>query len=769
MTEIKNQSNSPNKENPNIFDENNSKENYTEKDLEIISGDKNFLDEEIKSAINFITSFDRQKIINSKLYQKNKGYQYFNELISFGQYMHSFEVEKEPTNPFEKCMEIEIYPDREKDLIEKESNNRGKQESENEEDIQSSFLSSSQIINFSFDNNEKKRKNKDSKNETNNSLLTLTSSNNKEEKKKEEIAQKKLFEFIRFELDENSSGISFEENAYDFIKYVLFFSFCQKEVFRPKKTSIKFIINQLKGNLDLFLENDKNDKDDKEKLKSSIQFDMSIKDLSKEELIKIINNISSNCLGTEKLKLNELKDNEKIDILIEVFNNYHKQSQDKFQQISTYLKVINFLNKIKEEKEYTELNFKLCHDLYISESNEKFLIIITNGSYLLINKTFEKYNEFYQEINNKKKYDKEIESNDFSFEYNSTEDKILSIITKKNSINNVFFYNKNPRNIPNLRKFIDILRSLDNSKIKYCFLFLNDDMKNNYDNNFVELIKLKSKFENKKLKSIKSFLNEEVKKNELDFIYKNKINIFINSIVVSQIKIKSLLSDYYKILESNNNFTELFEDLNDKIKNVNLLKNNKVTIYVTNSKSEEENKLKEDLSDLFTLNVKEISDKNIQINYEYYRSTIRIKIDQLMFDFQIKYTRIFKNDNSIFFYFFNKEGFFSHKNISKKITYDINKYFNKSFSLEKFEPYELLFNQKDEIDQNLFENLKNILKPIISEYQKLIFNKNVDIKQILEDLISNYKSFLFYKIFIKNYLFNQLIKQQEDFSKNFIK
>ena len=242
-----------------------------------------------------------------------------------------------------------------------------------------------------------------------------------------------MFEFIRFELDENSSGISFEENAYDFIKYVLFFSFCQKEVFRPKKTSIKFIINQLKGNLDLFLENDKNDKndkDDKEKLKSSIQFDMSIKDLSKEELIKIINNISSNCLGTEKLKLNELKDNEKIDILIEVCKN-HKQSQDKFQQISTYLKVINFLNKIKEEKEYSELNFKLCHDLYVSESNEKYLIIITNGSYLLINKTFEKYNEFYQEINNKKKYDKEIESNDFSFEYNSTEDKILSIITKK--------------------------------------------------------------------------------------------------------------------------------------------------------------------------------------------------------------------------------------------------------------------------------------------------------------------------------------------------
>ena len=294
-------------------------------------------------------------------------------------------------------------------------------------------------------------------------------------------------------------------------------------------------------------------------------------------------------------------------------------------------------------------------------------------------------------------------------------------------------------------------------------------MKNNYDNNFVELIKLKSKFENKKLKSIKSFLNEEVKKNELDFIYKNKINIFINSIVVSQIKIKSLLSDYYKSLESNNNFTELFEDLNDKIKNVNLLKNNKVTIYVTNSKSEEENKLKEDLSDLFTLNVKEISDKNIQINYEYFRSTIGVKIIQLMFDFQIKYTRIFKNDNSIFFYFFNKEGFFSHKNISKKITYDINKYFNKSFSLEKFEPYELLFNQKDEIDQNLFENLKNILKPIISEYQKLIFNKNVDIKQILEDLISNYKSFLFYKIFIKKYLFKQLKKQQEDFSKNFIK
>ena len=51
---------------------------------------------------------------------------------------------------------------------------------------------------------------------------------------------------------------------------------------------------------------------------------MSIKDLSKEELIKIINNISSNCLGTEKLKLNELKENEKIDILIEVCKNYHK-------------------------------------------------------------------------------------------------------------------------------------------------------------------------------------------------------------------------------------------------------------------------------------------------------------------------------------------------------------------------------------------------------------------------------------------------------------
>ena len=251
----------------------------------------------------------------------------------------------------------------------------------------------------------------------------------KNKSKKSKNLEKKDMNKFDVEKVEMSNGNSYESNAIDFIKYVLFASSLEKDIIIPDQLKLEF--------------NDKllNIADIKERksIKDSIKFDLVLKDLTKKELKEFLDILNNNIFLKEKLNLENYADNKKFDLLIEVAKNYFFQSQDKFFQLRSYtalIKILNFLDKHKalldseglndildkldiknpssnshkkadifeKDKEVhqnpssklneksekkNEIDYKkLYEDIYrklkLSTGNVKVFILITNGSYHLL-------------------------------------------------------------------------------------------------------------------------------------------------------------------------------------------------------------------------------------------------------------------------------------------------------------------------------------------------------------------------------------------------
>lgn len=109
---------------------------------------------------------------------------------------------------------------------------------------------------------------------------------------------------------------------------------------------------------------------------------------------------------------------------------------------------------------------------------------------------------------------------------------LLFDLIKNTSISKIFSYNKNNRNIPNFNKFLEILSTLEKSKIPHCIIYYEDDIKISMDNQILnELILLlkynKSKMEKDfkgKFEAIEKKIKERDYINYSNLTFKNKIN-----------------------------------------------------------------------------------------------------------------------------------------------------------------------------------------------------------------------------------------------------
>jgi len=414
----------------------------------------------VENLNNFISAFNRQNLINSELYQKNKGLYYFKEFMSFKNFLFKTQKNPKEQNDFITIFDsIELIPEKNKiqNLFKNNSSSTKSQDSNQiKKNPNSMELNSS--LNNSTDNLTKSQKGKQKKSD---SEINLSSFKDSKEKKK-----------INLDLEniEISNGISYECNAIDFIKYALCFSFLENEVATPESISTKFDKKLLEkaraANLDI--------------IKKSVKFDLIIKNMSKEDIITFFNILKNNVFQKEKLYL-DLDNNHRFDLLIGVIKNYLYQSQDKYSQISAYIliiKILNYLKSLNENDknylEYKNLNKEICSKLNINEQNEKVLILITNGSYHLLSQIIKFSNKnIFQDIERR-----EIKKEKFySFDYENNTDKILSDLVEGTPIHRIFSLIKNNINIPNLSKFLNILSELEKSKIKYSIIYFEDDIK----------------------------------------------------------------------------------------------------------------------------------------------------------------------------------------------------------------------------------------------------------------------------------------------------
>ena len=137
---------------------------------------------------------------------------------------------------------------------------------------------------------------------------------------------------------------------------------------------------------------------------------------------------------------------------------------------------------------YKKLYEDICQKLKLSKGNEKVFILITDVSYNLLSQIikFSKDNKYEELINMNF-----IDEKNYSFNYNNDIDKILSALIGGASVSKIFSYNKNNRNIPIFNKILEILSTLEKSKIPHCIIHYEEDIKISMDNQILnELILL---------------------------------------------------------------------------------------------------------------------------------------------------------------------------------------------------------------------------------------------------------------------------------------
>ena len=230
-------------------------------DIEFTKNKEFFEDNDfINDITKFISNFNRKSIINSKLYQRNKGYQKFinfiidlkkmkyyftkpnteNNQLKFSDFCNSYLNDNkiidiyENINNFSKKNDNNISNGTKEDNL---SNDYNENNSLNK--INDNNQSSSQGRNINNNSDYKKKgrgKDLEKKNFSKSQIATIPKSKSSEKSKKKDLSKSiiKLNNNLNvFEIDENTDGKSYELNAIDFIKYVLFFSFIEKSVNYP--------------------------------------------------------------------------------------------------------------------------------------------------------------------------------------------------------------------------------------------------------------------------------------------------------------------------------------------------------------------------------------------------------------------------------------------------------------------------------------------------------------------------------------------------------
>ena len=298
-----------------------------------------FEDKEFENdLINFISTYNRTNIINSPIYQKQKALIYFKDFISFQKILFKFKVqtEKEKQNDLKINSCLTIHPEKNVilNLSQDISINDGlKMEEQIIENKKNSSIENDKL-------NKNSTKDSDKNKNTENSFYSNKSRSFQSKSKKKEKQKDKDESNFNIEAIEKSDGKSYEENSINFIKYALLFSSLEKKVSNPEHLPLNF-------NDELLIKA----KIDKNNLKLFIKLDLVVNNLSKKELEELITNLKNNIFLKEKLNLEKYSDEQNFDLLIEVAKNYFSQSQDKFQQLYSYIALIKVMNLMKDSND----------------------------------------------------------------------------------------------------------------------------------------------------------------------------------------------------------------------------------------------------------------------------------------------------------------------------------------------------------------------------------------------------------------------------------
>ena len=731
---------------------------------------------------------------------------YFKEFILFQKIISNYKADASKTkqNDSELKSFLIIHPEKNQILNlseERTSDKEPKSEglislNHQNSEIEKSKLNKSNIL---FENKFNSMKDSKESKKINNTIYQNKSANEgkflniseKNKSKKSKNLEKKDMNKFDVEKVEMSNGNSYESNAIDFIKYVLFASSLEKDIIIPDQLKLEF--------------NDKllNIADIKERksIKDSIKFDLVVKDLTKKELKEFLDILNNNIFLKEKLNLENYADNKKFDLLIEVAKNYFFQSQDKFFQLKSYtalIKILNFLDEHKalldseglndildkldiknlssnshkkadifekdkevhqnpssklneksekkNEIEYKKLYEDIYRKLKLSKGNVKVFILITDGSYHLLSQIikFSKDNKYEELINMNF-----IDEKDYSFDYNNDIDKILSTLIKNTSISKIFSYNKNNRNIHNFNKFLEILSTLEKYKIPHCIIYYEDDIKISMDNQILnELILLlkynKSKIEKDfkgKFEALEKKIKERDYINYSNLTFKNKINEFINLLTTEEVQIKRLVNKYINVLDENEKINNIVKEIKVQFGDVKFFKKNILKIYLDKS-NKYTSTIENYLKSIFTL-------ESIYLNskYEKYKNYLNSINEQISSWLNNIINRYSSYKNKGIYYFEN--GKLATNNILEVIQYNLNKYFDIEIKINKnnINLKDLDYDDSINEDKEFYDAVYLILNEIMKTFKE-IFKKDIDIKILIKPLINNCKCYCLYsKIF----------------------
>ena len=667
---------------------------------------------------------------------------YFKDFISFQKILFKFKVqtEKEKQNDLKINSCLTIHPEKNVilNLSQDISINDGLKmeeqiiENKKNSSIENDKLNKNSTEDKKVNNSQGSDKNKN----TENSFYSNKSRSFQSKSKKKEKQKDKDESNFNIEAMEKSDGKSYEENSIDFIKYALLFSSLEKKVANPEQLPLNF-------NDELLIKA----KIDKNNLKPFIKLDLVVNNLSKKELEELITNLKNNIFLKEKLNLEKYANEQNFDLLIEVAKNYFSQSQDKFQQLYSYIALIKVMNLMKDSND-DDLKKKYkdnCNRLKVSENNEKIFILITDGSYHLLSQII-KFSEKNKYENIKAQND--IEEKEYSFDYNDKVDKVLSNLIENTSLSKIFSKIKNNRNVPNLNRFLNILSEFEKNNIPHFIIYYEDDIKISIDNQILNelLYQLKfnkpylDKFYTGKFDSIEKKIHERDCINVLNLPFLRKINDFLNLLKTEEIKIKRLANKHYNYnsLENDNKLIKLAKNIIEQLKDANLFKNNK--LQITLKKNHESSKAICDyLKDLFTFE-STLIDTNIK-DYKDYLLSIDSKISSWLEKIINSYSSI-KNKDVLF----NENGKLSTNNIIEVIQFNINKYFNGQISIDKnkIDLTDLEYDETNQEDKEFYNELSDIFNKIMKTINE-IFKKDFNIKSsIFAPLINNCKCHCLY-------------------------
>ena len=687
----------------------------------------------VQDLNNFISAFNMQDLINSKYYQKNKGFHYFEDFISFKNIKFKCHKDLKNDNDFLKHFSsIDLIPNKNQiqELLNDSSLNKSNNKKQTQNDSKSIELDESDDKNKIFNSDEDLN--------TSQKQFNLDSEINLSPKKQSKETKDNLL-FEKFEM---TNEISYKYKTIDFIKYALYYSFLEKEIAIPGLVGTQLSYDLLKQSRTANLTVSK----------ERVKFDLVIKNMSKEDMKIFFNNIKNNVFQKEKLDLDS-KSNHNYDLLIGVINNYFCLSQENCDQINAYIfiiKILNYLRDInKEDENYfanKKLNNIICNKLKINEDNEKILILITNGSYHLLSQIiqFSNKNKFVNiKIEESKK--EEIDNDDLD----KINYKILSDLIKDTSISKIFSFMQNNRNITNLNKFLNILSILDKSYLKYSIIYFEDDIKMSMENYILNEIMFLEKYNPAELKRFHEnykIILETIQKSDYTNIknlaFKKEMNYFINLLTTTKSEIKRAFNDYYNSLSENRNIKNIAEKINLDMEKYSFFKNHRVKIYLAKNHSATQ-KIIDGLKDIFNCDIK-LLDTDIN-NYINYLAEIGRTIEILLGDIIKDYLAINFCDDI----YFTNNDFLKTKNILQVIQFNFNKYFNDKYIIDKnIDISGLNYDPSIKNDFEFYEKMSQLLDVILEKFKKL-YGKNITKKEeIIYSLINNCKcKYIYFLVF----------------------